>query len=417
MQLLPGHGQGDRGAHGRRRVRRRRSLRARAEHPLRLVVSPPPDRPLRRRATRRSRPTTRARATSTAGAGRAWGSSSRRRAATSRRSSGCKKVYAESVRDELGSGRPRLTRPPTCGDARPPRPRVRRADRRQLSRRPARLAGARRRQPARPAAARGGVRGGCPPRGACAVARLVRRRSCRVARAGSTEAPLELLGAPAALLVHELETARCAPVRRRRPTTRARRFGRRRAAAGALRRAYQPAMARVMRPRDRLGGVPVPDAGARTGGGDRHRRVRRRCSTTPSCATGRRRESGCAAIAAALRRGVRGADRRRRNRSPALARGARDDGRRARLEPAGRRVLRLPARGLGGGRDQLLRVPRRLRGPRGVGDPPAVRRAAGSSTPRRGERGRSCSSSSTPTTALVGSASSESGATRGSRGT
>ena len=75
------------------------------------------------------------------------------------------------------------------------------------------------------------------------------------------------------------------------------------------------------------------------------------------------------------------------HRSSALARGADDEGRRARREPAGRRVLRLPARGLRRGRDLVRRLPGGLPGPRGRRASACVRRRRGRRRLGRDERG------------------------------
>ena len=130
-----------------------------------------------------------------------------------------------------------------------------------------------------------------------------------------------------------------------------------------------------------------------------------------------RRARAHAALRRPLRRRRRGADRRRRHRPAPLARGPVDEGRRGRREHPGRRVLRLPGRGLRRGHDRVHGVPGRLRRPRRSAGSGSASRAAGSSR-RPPTRTRTTSSRrSTPTRARAGSASSGSAATRGSRAT
>ena len=85
--------------------------------------------------------------------------------------------YVDKVEQREGDLRRRRTRRSSgCvsvpRDGRPARPQLRRADRRRLPRRPARLAGARRRQPAGAAAARGDLRARVARRGAYALLRV-----------------------------------------------------------------------------------------------------------------------------------------------------------------------------------------------------------------------------------------------------
>ena len=173
----------------------------------------------------------------------------------------------------------------------------------------------------------------------------------------------------------------------RRPTTRARprRFESER--MGALQAAYRPATSRMMNHDIPWVACQYPTAAlAQEAGLGTEEFARAPLRRGPARLGGRGRAD--ARDLGALRRRLRGADRRRGHRSPALARGADDEGRRARREPAGRRVLRLPDRGLGGGRDLVRRLPRRLPGPRDHRDPAASSRAAASSTrrPRRTRR-------------------------------
>ncbi len=91
------HGARDRRPHRRQRLRRRRSLRAGAERPLRRVVPAQPARPLRRRAHGARRVPRRARATSTAGASRESGSSSPRPGDYVAKVERVKTIYADST--------------------------------------------------------------------------------------------------------------------------------------------------------------------------------------------------------------------------------------------------------------------------------------------------------------------------------
>ena len=186
-----------------------------------------------------------------------------------------------------------------------------------------------------------------------------------------TNASMELLSRPAALFVHELETADALLFVSAPDNTRSSSVVEPER-TGALQAAYRPANAADDEPRRALGGLPVPDRRAGAGGRARHHGVRR------ASLSGRAARLGCRGRAHARHRGafrcrLRGTHRRGRDGSVALDRGPLDAGRRAGGEPPGRRVLRLSDRGLGRGGDLVRRLPGRLPGPRGDGHPPAVR--------------------------------------------
>ena len=172
-------------------------------------------------------------------------------------------------------------------------------------------------------------------------------------------------------------------------------------------------------PRHRLalGRLPLPDRGARPGGGDDARRLRRLRLRRLASSTGTRERERMSRYterfdaAETVRIVGPGTDLTLSISGPLRPR------RRCPLQHAGRRVLLLAARGLGGGRGRVLRVPRRLPGRDLRGRPPALR---GRQRRRRLGRPRtrsSCSARSTPTRARAGSASSASAATPASSGT
>ena len=116
----------------------------------------------------------------------------------------------------------------------------------------------------------------------------------------------------------------------------------------------------------------------------------RSSSTAPSCSTGTREARADGADRRDLRRRRGGADRRRGDRPDALARRPHGRDRRRAHQHAGRRGLLLADRGLGRGRDHVLRVSRRsTSGTRSTG----VRLVFESGPGRRGERPRAARTS------------------------
>ena len=296
-----------------------------------------------------------------------------------------------------------------------PRPRLRRADRRGLSRRRAWLASARRRQPSGASFARGGVWRGCPARRTRAASHLVRRFRGAVAELGHERVDGAALATRSALRARARDCG-CAAVRVR---SRQHAFLVR---ASTPERIGRPAgrLPACERPDDEsrraLGGLPVPHRRAGAGGGTRHRRSSPSFSIGPCCSTGLPRASACEASQRISMPPPRYASSGP-GRICALDRGPLDAGRRAGGEPPGRRVLRLSDRGLGRGGDLVRRLPSRLPGPRGDGDPSAVRGRPDRRCVGRLERGlpdRDCSIS---TTARGGWVSSASGATPASPAT
>ena len=185
------------------------------------------------------------------------------------------------------------------------------------------------------------------------------------------DAPLELISQPAALVSHEIETVDALLFVSAPDNTRAA-AGIESERMGALQAAYRPGHLAHDEPRRALGGLPVSDGCARPGGRSRQRGLRRPALRCRAARLGRRGRAH-ALDRGPLRRCLPGSHRGRRHRSPALARGALDEGRRAGREPSRRRVLRVPGRGLGRGRDLVRRLPGPLSRPRGHGDPAPVR--------------------------------------------
>ncbi len=152
-------------------------------------------------------------------------------------------------------------------------------------------------------------------------------------------APLELLGTLAPLQEHELRTVDAllfvqAPDNSRDTSD----VDPERLAA--VRAAYRSGQLADHEPRDPVDGLPVPDGGAGAGRRALDRGVHGPPLRGGAPGLGRDRR-GHAQARRPLRRCRRGANRRRRNRSASVARGAHDAGRRARREPARGRVLRL----------------------------------------------------------------------------
>ena len=185
------------------------------------------------------------------------------------------------------------------------------------------------------------------------------------------KAPEKLLDEPAPIEVHAFHEAD-GWIGIEAPGEHARALG---ALAGALRPRSRPRSARTSSGRSR-------SSSSGSAASTRPRRWRRTpacpspssrtSSSARACSTGRR-EGADEPLRRALRRGRRGADRRRRDRPHAEPRRPQGDGRRRRREHARRRVLLLAGRGLGLGDDRVHRVPGRLRRPRGDRHPAALR--------------------------------------------
>ena len=208
------------------------------------------------------------------------------------------------------------------------------------------LAGARRRQSAGPAAARGAVWGdrrdaapthSCASRSraSCPVAPLGRGGADGAARQAGAALQPRARKADALVFVSAPDNTRSAAGDRDRADGHP---------AGCLPARHRP----DDESRRAVGHLPVPDRRARAGGRARHRGVRGAALRRRAPRLGGRGRADAPRLGA-LRRGLRDPHRRDGHRSAAVARRTDDAGRRARRQPARRRVLRLSGRGLGRG--------------------------------------------------------------------
>ena len=195
---------------------------------------------------------------------------------------------------------------------------------------------------------------------------------------------------PASIEQHALESVRRADRRRgtgeharRRPTSRA-------SAARRSRARTAPRSSASSRHEVPWVGCQYPTPALAQEAGMSTRRVRRLPLRRRACSTGTPSASGCSATPTASTPPRRCGSSATRPTSGSRSRGRSDAGRRRRRQHPGRRVLRLPGRGLRRGRDRVHRVPGRLQRARDQRASGSASRAGGSSTPPRRRTRTSC---------------------------